>query len=375
MGGNVIALNKKTLTETRAERIDLTEISRKLFIIKSRELFSFINKECSSWADEVLDLEVFNGSTSYVMDLSITDEDIIKYKPTVGDIDIMVPVEHKELLWNYLDSIEGVEVIHGVEYAGCNKPTISSIGNQINTVFIFSINNIKIPVQVDFELVEFIDGHPSEWAKFSHSSSFDDAKLNIKAVHHKFLIRSLVGGASYRDDIIISTPKSTPDNITLTKSKDHLYPRMLKFSVDRGIRVAYEPLLLGNESIIMENKKVFRPLSTAESTFVTDIEEIFKLSFQQAECSKQDVELFNSFNGVIKLMKTHFNAQQIKDTTERYIELLWGFDSQRGQELERSDPSSDYDIKKTGYEYYIKELSLVDVRDKYINEYYSTYRD
>ena len=170
-------------------------------------------------------------------------------------------------------------------------------------------------------------------------------------------------------------PNPLPDNITLTKSKDHLYPRMLKFSVDRGIRVAYEPLLLGNESIIMENKKVFRPLSTAESTFVTDIEEIFKLSFQQAECSKQDVELFNSFNGVIKLMKTHFNAQQIKDTTERYIELLWGFDGQRGQELERSDPSSDYDIKKTGYEYYIKELSLVDVRDKYINEYYSTYRD
>ena len=41
MGGNVIALNKKTLTETRAERIDLTEISRKLFIIKSRALLIY----------------------------------------------------------------------------------------------------------------------------------------------------------------------------------------------------------------------------------------------------------------------------------------------------------------------------------------------
>ena len=197
--------------------------------------------------------------------------------------------------------------------------------------------------------------------------------LGIKAVHHKFLIRSLVGGASYRDDIVISTPKSTHDNITLTKSKDHMYPRMLKFSVDRGIREAYEPLIKDGKNIIIDGKKVYRPLSTSESVFVTNVEDIFKLSFQR-EPTNNDIELFNSFVGVVELMKKYFNKKQIKDTTDRYIALLWGFNGQRGQELERSDPSGDYSVKESGYTYYINELNLPDEREQFVSEYYKTYR-
>lgn len=196
---------------------------------------------------------------------------------------------------------------------------------------------------------------------------------SIKAVHHKFLIRSLVGGASYRDDIVISTPKSTPDNITLTKSKDHMYPRMLKFSVDRGIREAYEPLIKDGKNIIIDGKKVYRPLSTSESVFVTNVKDIFKLSFQR-EPTSNDIELFNSFVGVIELMKKYFTPEQIKGTSDRYIELLWGFTRDRGQELERDDPEGDLRVKEAGYEYFIKELLLPDERKDFITEYYKDYR-
>ena len=84
--------------------------------------------------------------------------------------------------------------------------------------------------------------------------------LGVKAVHHKYLIRALVGGASVRDDIVIATPSSTPDNIKLTSSKSHALPRMLKFSVGKGIRIAYEPMLDDKGKIIEINGILRMPL-------------------------------------------------------------------------------------------------------------------
>lgn len=382
MGGNVIAVNKRTNVETSAERVNLQQIGRQEFIKASIDLFKFINKDFEKkfkkplWADEsiLLDGTVFNGSTSYIMNQNLSDEEVLKYKPTAGDIDIMVPAEVKEDLWNLLDYYEGKEIVNGVKYAGSNKPTVSSIGSQINSVFVVDFGDLQVPIQVDFEFVTFDGPLPTAWSRFSHSSSFLDAKQGIKAVHHKFLIRALVGGASVRDDIIVATPKSTADDITLTKSKEHLLPRMLKFSVDRGIRLAYEPLLNNGKTIIMEGKQVYKPIPTSESNFETIIEEIYKLAFQQDHCNESEIQKFNSFIGVVDLMKKHFNNKQIKDTTDRYTELLWGSKGQRGQELERSDPEGDYNVKKSGYEYYIEALNIEDERSKYVNDYYKNYR-
>lgn len=383
MGGNVIAINKLTGEETPAERVDLRKVGRQEFIKAATNLFKFINKDFkkkykeSLWQDEsiLLDGSVFNGSTSYIMNQELSDEEVVKYKPSAGDIDIMVPVGTKENLWHLLDSYEGKEIVSGVRYAGSNKPSVSSIGSQINCVFVVDFGDLQVPIQVDFEFVPFAGATPTEWARFSHSSSFADAKEGIKAVHHKFLIRALVGGASAREDIVIATPKSTAEDITLTKSKEHLLPRMLKFSVDRGIRVAYEPLRDAKGNImVLDGKQVYKPIPTSNSNFETIVREIYKLAFQQVDGNESEVQKFNSFIGVVALMKKHFTPKQIKDTTDRYIELLWGSKGQRGQELERSDPEGDYQVKNSGYEYYIKALRVKDERPKYVNAYYKTYR-
>lgn len=375
MGGNVTALNKATNKETRAERVNLQEIPRQEFIHISTELFRFINNDFRNrygkalWEDDSIldDGSIFNGSTSYIMNREISDEEILECKTTVGDIDIMVPGDSKEILWNYLDSWEGEEIMPGVEYAGCNKPTIESIGSQINSVFVINFGTKKVPVQVDFEFTEFENNKPTEWAKFSHSSSFDDAQLGIKAVHHKFLLRALIGGSSARPDLIICTPSSTPEKITLTKAKEHMLPRMLKFSVDRGIRVAYEPL-----GVSLNGKEVYRPIPTSRSTFITEIPEIYSVAFPNSK--KTETPKIKSFIGIIELMKKYFTSEQIKDTSDRYIELLWGFTRDRGQELERDDPEGDLQVKEAGYEYFIKELSLPDERKDFITEYYKDYR-
>lgn len=380
MGGNVIAIIKRTGEETPAGRIDLRKVGRQEFIKKSVELFKFINKDFKKryktplWHDESILTNgiAFNGSTSYIMNQEISDEDVVKYKPSAGDIDLMVPHNTKEEVWNLLDSYEGKEILPGVYYAGSNKPSISSIGSQINCVFVVNFGDIKVPMQVDWEFVPFAGNLPTEWARFSHSSSFDDAKQNIKAVHHKFLIRALVGGASVRDDIVIATEKSTPENLTLTKSKDHQIPRMLKFSVDRGIRIAYEPMKDNDGvQIYVDGKMVYKPIPTSSSEFETVVREIYKLSFQQLESNEGDVQKFGSFIGVIDLMKKFFDKSQIQNTTKRYTELLWGA---QAQQLERNDPEGDFNVKNSGYEYYIKALGLKDERPKLVNAYYSKYR-
>lgn len=381
MGGNVTAMNKKTGEETRAQKIQVKEIGRKRFISTFVDIFKVMNKEFKSkygkpiWADEKILTNgfAFNGSTSFIMDPDLSDEEVVKYKPAAGDLDITVPEELKDDLWDYLDSLEGKEIIPGATYMGSNKPTKSSIGDQINSVILVDFDGNRVPAQVDFEFLEFEGDQPTEWAKFSHSSTFRDAKAGVKAVHHKFLIRALVGGASIRDDIVIATPASKPDKIRLKKMKD--LPRMLKFSVGRGIRVAYEPMLDPDTGKIieMDGKQVYREIPSSESDYETIIEEIYKLSFQQLEGNEQDIKNFQSFVGVLELMKKFLSKRQIEETHKRYIDLLWGYKGQRGQELEVGDPQTDFIVKNSGYQRFVKELRVKDHSEEYVDKYYENY--
>lgn len=198
--------------------------------------------------------------------------------------------------------------------------------------------------------------------------------LGVKAVHHKYLIRALVGGASVRDDIVIATPSSTPDNIKLTSSKSHALPRMLKFSVGKGIRIAYEPMLDDKGKIIEINgKQVYKEIKGTDNSYETVVANIYKLAFQQLEGNQADVKLFESFVGVIALMKKFLNKNQIDNTYQRYVELLWGVKPQRAQELEVNNPELDFQVKNSGYQHLIKELKLKDESAKFTKEYYEGY--
>ena len=382
MGGNVTAMNKRTGETVRAQKIMVKDIGRREFMDKFVEIFKKMNSDFKKrfkrpiWVDEKILTSgfVFNGSTSFIMDPTLSDEEVMAAKPSAGDIDITVPEELKEDLWTYLDSIEGKDIIPGCTYWGSNKPTMSSIGEQINSVIVVDFpNGQRAYAQVDFEFLPFEDNRPTEWAKFSHSSSFADAKESIKAVNHKYLIRALVGGASIRDDIIIATNASTYDKIKLRKMAD--LPRMLKFSVGRGIRVAYEPIIdpTTNKIVEIDGKQVYKEIPTDRSDYKTIVAEIYKLAFQQLTGNEDDIKKFESFVGMLDLMKRHLSKKQIKDTHDRYIDLLWGTKGQRGQELEVGNPELDFQVKSAGYQRFIKELKLPDVSVKMAEEYYKNY--
>jgi len=379
MGGNVTGTVKKTKENTRAQKIPIKEIGRQDFIKKSLELFHNINQRFEEkfgeklWKkeQELTSGFMFNGSTSFIMDPKLTDDEVIDVKPSAGDFDIAIPEKHKENLWDLLDELEDKDLIPGVTYKGSNKPQKSSIGDQINTVFIMDFpNGVRAYAQVDFEALPFEDDSPTEWAKFSHSSSFDDATIKVKAVFHKYIIRSLVSSVSMRNDIVIATPASTKEKYKLKKVHEDDIPRMLKFSVSRGIRTAYEPLGIKDEA---SGKEIYKEIKTSESNYTTIVAEIYNLVFGDIEKNPQDVKLFNSFKGIVELMKKKLNKKQIDDSIFRLEQLLW--DEKMGQELEVDDAKTDYNVKIAGYSYLIKELNkkMSTKTEKMIEIYYKDY--
>lgn len=392
-GGNVTVTSKKG-TETKAQKIPIKEIGRDKFYKVVTDLLKKINKDFKKkfktllWTDET-QIEngfTFNGSSSFIMDPNIPDEEIVKYKETAGDLDIAVPDFQRKNLWTYLNSIDSKEVIPGVTYMGSNRPKFSPNEDQINCVFVVDfggidgingLNGLKVPMQIDWEFLPFSEtGLPSEWAKFSHSSSFEDTKQGIKAVHHKYLLRALVYGISVRDDIVICTPKSTYDNYTISKSKNLVNPGMMKFSVDKGLRVAFEPLVdpEGNP-VFDKGKQVFKEISTKDSDYITDVTEILKLSINPSDlsCLESDSKKFWSFTGLVELIKTYIPEKNWETINQKYVKLLWEL-KPRSQELERNNPELDYKVKISGYKFFIDSLGLSDLSKDLINPYYDGYR-
>ena len=392
-GGNVTVTSKKG-TETRAQKIPIKTIGRDKFYKVVTDLLKKINKDFKKkfktllWTDET-QIEngfTFNGSSSFIMDPNIPDEEIVKYKETAGDLDIAVPDFQRKNLWTYLDSIDSKEVIPGVTYMGSNRPKFSPNEDQINCVFVVDFdgidginvkNSLKVPMQIDWEFLPFSEtGLPSEWAKFSHSSSFEDTKQGIKAVHHKYLLRALVYGISVRDDIVICTTKSTYDNYTISKSKNLVNPGMMKFSVDKGLRVAFEPLQDHEGNPVFDNgKQVFREIPTKESNYITDVTEILKLCINPSDlsCLESDSKKFWSFTGLVELIKTYVPKENWETINQKYVKMLWEL-KPRSQELERNNPELDFKVKISGYKFFIDSLGLSDLSKDLINPYYDEYR-
>lgn len=385
MGGNVTAVNKKTGQESRAGKIPLSKIGVDNFRKKILEVFKDINSRFKTryseplWdSDDIIeDGTVFNGSTSFIMDPSFDVDEVSKIKPSAGDIDVVISISKSEQLYDLLDSLEGETIVSGCQYMGAKNKSRDKIGNQLNTVFKikFLIDGQIKPVlcQVDFELAPFSGGKPTEWAKFSHSSSYNDAKAKIKAVHHKYIIRAFAGGASVRTDILVATQASTPDKLKLKKSNgaEVTVANMMKFSVGAGARLAFAPMLDNSgKPIVVNGKDVLKEIPTDKSDYKTTIDSIFALVFDKTPTSKEK-SMFWSFIGVIELMKRNLSKAQLEQTNKRYAELLWGLHV--GQRLERGNPELDLEVKLAGYKYWVNATKVEDLSIGLIDKYYEVY--
>lgn len=349
MGGNSRIINRATgETIGRAQKVDLAIFNRNKMTHRLMSLFHALNEHFFEmhatylWEKE-LDINFFSGSSKHFFDEDISDEVFMKYKPLIGDIDIMIPMQKYYLFSVMMQSLESRLLTPGITYLGQDR---NNFGTTFLSVFRYVDEDREVDLQIDFEAVNW-DNHlqePTEWAKFSHNSSWEDIITGFKGVHHKFLLINLTRAMSKRDDIAIATPSSTPEKIRLVSGKKaDQHPRELAFSVDKGLRVKYAQMKYNDGiPVTLEDKLVYQEVPTGKSVYIQDVRTIFAKIFKQ-EPTEEEYQMFHSFRGIIELMHMYSDAKEVYDCFEFALqENLFG---KHAQILEKNNPQLDYEVK------------------------------
>ena len=289
---------------------------------------------------------------------------------------------------------------------------------------------ISMP-QVDFEPSDYEHDAPTTWDKFSHSSVWPDIKKGFKGVNHKYALNILasinsrdftqlpnvillndadrtrfytvtpltakkfasvssldLGTIRFNNEqhashaLVQLDPTKKPPLHILRKSKyiPVIATNYMSFSVSKGLRVKYSPLLTKDKQPIMINgKMVLVHLDPKSSEYQTQLLPIFKLLFGYTP-SSNDLVKMKSFTGIIDLLK-HSKLPNKRDTFELFLselidKKLWGASGGRAQELERDSMKLDSTIKWTMVNYIMSELNVGNLSEirTLANDYYKDWK-
>ena len=383
-----------------AEKIDLTtgRITRQQLrgdvIEMLRVLDSEFKKDHGStiWdpgqRDDILGAGfAFNGSSAHLFapPETLSDDEFIQYKPTVGDIDLTVPAEKMNDLYSTLNRREDQQLTRKIAYIGHNKKVPGS--HQINALFSYTWDS-TVPegagdtfFQIDFEGSEYNQGRPTEWAKFSYSSSWRDITQGVKGLAHKVLLMSL---ASIKSPPPLNaraiTPAATPEapkfKRTRNKETGVMEPAPLRplksFDLVSGYGSRYVKLdwNLNGEQAYKYLKRVERTDSTQ------DLSEIFSNLFgENPPPSEEDINNFGSFTGLLEIIKQRMSPPEIVRLYEEVVNRFFG---EEGQQLSATDPKEDESVKDRILEVFRQavpevESSTIDLRGLKSN-FYSKYK-
>jgi hypothetical protein len=310
------------------------------------------------WSDELLQSrEYLSGSSLHLFDLQgISDEDFLKHKPTVGDIDTQVDGNMKDIIEDFLKSLPAGAKMGTLVYVGF-KPS----GEQFITLW--TVPKFGINVQIDLELAKFKNGKPTPWSNFSHSSAWDDIQLGIKGVFQKYIIRAFQV-RSAKDVIIL--PKTARGKEKILRKSD------LAFSL-KGLRVRMMPVLdaQGNQTF-KNGMPIYSEVESSTADYITDFDVIFA-SFFGVQGTKGEIKQMESFAGLIELMKKHMNRVEQKMVLDGFVDVLF---EKGAQALMRGDPTGDYDTKMVALRYLASQIGETDLsqyQDK-IDTYYKNYK-
>ena len=157
MGGNTKAIDRTTGKVVNfmgrpgyADKVDFRQIDRTTFradVIATIKRLDGLHEE--SYGEPIWDPRkinsllssgaAFNGSSEHLFNSKISDEDFTRYKSQVGDIDLTIPAERAETLFELLGTLEQSPILPGkVWYVGQNKKSHS--GEQINSLFAYKFD-------------------------------------------------------------------------------------------------------------------------------------------------------------------------------------------------------------------------------------------
>lgn len=354
MGGNTRAIDRETgEVLAYADKIDLQRVSRRRFrtalrvaLVKVSDAHA-LRTGSPLWDEDnreqlLSEGYAFNGSSEHLMGDLVSDNDLIKYKPVFGDIDVTIPHEHLGSLFELLGEYENKEISGRIAYVGQNK--LDQHGHQINALFRYSDDGIAFNFQVDFEGTDYVNGLPVEFGKFAHSSAWADIKLGLKGVGHKYWLINLVRAISENTSLVQLTDKSPlpPLPVRLKKVAPGEHPRSHAFSVDRGLRTKMKPVVHNGKPLRIDGKIAVKELPTSESEYVKDLRDIYTFLFDR-EPTPAELDGMWSLSGLVDLCVKYVPEHKLESAYLFMLnENLFG---PAAQKLDRLSKETDEETK------------------------------
>lgn len=382
MGGNSRAINRDTGEvktykgmQAFASPVDLKSIIslREEFVYFWNDLFDVFYKKTGKLLFDPRDSKSISNSVCYLGSAqhafgqyAQSEDSLLDAMPVMGDVDVAIPEENIEDLWDVLCSLEEVEFDNStMVYVGQNRKKLRK--PSINAVF--SWNDLFL--QIDFVAVPFKDGTVDEFVTFAHSSPWEDKRVGIKGVAHKYLLQTIAWAVSNSDSIVILTDKSPlfPESSIKVK-KMHEPPRFMSFSVDRGVRIRLQQQFLNKHAVIVDGKYAYKEIATSSSDYTTNVREIFKMFFGHFP-RQNDFSDFYSFHGLLRLGRKYLKS----DVFTLAIEFLVNFKLYgSGQALSRDSAAEDM-FAKDKICNVITSVCGFEVDQKIKDDYYASYKE
>lgn len=361
-GGNLQWQDKEGNTK-EVERIPLDKgITRGVLV---SEVESFIRQINSLYKkkyktplmniDKELNKDFFSGSTRPLLDKKISDEEFVKYKKTIGDIDFQVNELKKDNIKEMLQSLpklKGFEIVH-----------VKDGGNQMITAV--KSDKLGKTFQTDFEFKEFINDMPSDWSLFSHASDWEDMKQQAKGFLKQYLLRAIL--RENREKVIIRKrrkQKGKPDQvIDSPPAMEHT----VAYSVDRGFREKWKKVdEKGGVPIVEE-------IPPKDAAYSKNIGDFFKALFPNSnisasKVSTNDLSSFTTVTNHIKKFKTPEVQQKIFN---EFFDLLFGPGAQK---MDRSSKLNDLKPKLAGVRIFKEQVPSIKITKSDINKIKAYYR-
>ncbi|MDD5151233.1 MAG: hypothetical protein PHC28_12290 [Flavobacterium sp.] len=329
MGGNVI------IDSIPADKIKVED--RESIMYHLRSLFWCISNQHNNlysfplW-DHILDNDIYySGSTKYLFDTSIPLSELLKYKPTIGDIDIKVDKNNRRSL-SFVLNKNLHNVLSGFYLIGYKESV-----DQIITLW---HNELFGNIQIDFEFVDFIELYPTIWSTFSKNSEWRDTEIGIKAVFHKLLLRAVTG--KNIDELIFLNESGKK----IKKEISSLYA----FSVNKGLRYKFK-------TVEYEGKSILQKLYVKDSKYIRNINKILNILFDKPEhnyWNEDQIKLSYSFSGLIELIIK--NCDRFEHINI-YNSFLYSVIGDNAQQLCR-DKDEDIRIKQVAINYLKTKLYI-----------------
>jgi hypothetical protein len=304
------------------------------------------------WHENSVQAQKFlSGSTAKFFDKKISDEEFVRVKPKVGDIDTQAPDKHAETIKQFLTSLIGKKV-GDVEFIGFGPGN-----NQYSSMWQVMLKDLPVKLQIDFEYGKHDDetGLPSEWQDYSHSSSWEDLSAGIKGVFHKYIDRALPYASSvttkYVARVLKTSTKISPEPVT-----DSDYSFAVSGPGGGGVSQKYIPYNDPDTGKPMEKNgiPVMQLLEPKNRQYIQNLAQQFEIFFGRKP-SKEDQQLKNSFIGTVKLATTYLDDAERSELFRRFVSICFEPGSQM---ITKNDPVRDRDTKMAAIDYMIEHLNL-----------------